>query len=180
LLALTMNGALLPPEHGAPLRAVVPGWYAMDSVKWLVRIEVVSRAFRGPFQELDYRFQPAGQDGPGERLAALPVHALVVSPAEGDRVRAGRLLASGIAWSAAALDSVAVSLDGQAWQPARLGTVRPYQRALWELALEVPPGRHTLAVRATDVTGARQPDHPLWNKRGYANHSIHRVGFRAG
>ncbi|HEU4754939.1 MAG TPA: molybdopterin-dependent oxidoreductase, partial [Armatimonadota bacterium] len=101
LLAWEMNGEPLPHVHGGPLRAVVSGWYAMDSVKWLTRIEVVTEPFRGPFQELDYRFQAAGESGPGVRLAELPVSSLILSPQEDQELRAGRIRVSGIAWGGA-------------------------------------------------------------------------------
>src|SRR5215467_3026229 len=76
LVALEMNGEPLPREHGAPARTVVPGWYAMDSVKWLTAIELVTDPFRGPFQELDYRLQAAGEPGIGTRIEEMPVHSL--------------------------------------------------------------------------------------------------------
>src|SRR6266550_2514273 len=56
LLAFQMNGNDLPPQHGFPLRAIVPGWYAMASVKWLRRIIVIERPFNGYYQTLDYAY----------------------------------------------------------------------------------------------------------------------------
>jgi DMSO/TMAO reductase YedYZ molybdopterin-dependent catalytic subunit len=178
LLAWEMDGEPLPHVHGGPLRAVVPGWYAMDSVKWLTRIEVVTEPFRGPFQELDYRFQPADEPGIGTRLAELPISALILSPEEGAEVRAGRVAVSGIAWGGGGAAEVHVRVDGGSWRPAAFNpesAPSPYTKRAWTLECDLPPGEHRLAVRATDQAGRSQPEQPVWNRRGYANNSIHQV-----
>jgi len=69
ILAFEMNGEPIPPEHGGPVRAIVPGWYATDSVKWLERVHVAQAEFDGPFQALDYRF--AAADDPAAARAAF-------------------------------------------------------------------------------------------------------------
>ena len=63
LLAYKMNGEDLLPEHGFPVRAIVPGWYAMASVKWLQRIIVTDRPFTGYYQTLDYAYWQRREDG---------------------------------------------------------------------------------------------------------------------
>src|SRR6266567_1624800 len=70
LLAYEMNGAALPPQHGFPLRLIVPGWYGMTSVKWLARIDVLTEPFSGYQQASAYRFrQEEGEEGePVERI----------------------------------------------------------------------------------------------------------------
>jgi len=177
ILALDMNGAPLTREHGAPVRAVVPGWYAMDSVKWLTGIEVVTEPFRGAFQELDYRFQPVGETGIGTRLDLMPPHALFASVVDGDSVAGGHLELTGIAWAGAGVASVEIRVGAAAWEPAKITSSRdPYQRVVWRTVVDLAAGQPiTLAVRATDELGTTQPDAPIWNKRGYANNSAQRI-----
>jgi DMSO/TMAO reductase YedYZ molybdopterin-dependent catalytic subunit len=177
LLALDMNGEALPKAHGAPVRAIVPGWYAMDSVKWVTGIEVVTTPFRGVYQELDYRWQPAGETGIGERIDEMPPHALFVSVAGGDTLPAGLNEITGIAWGAAGIGVVDVRVGSGRWETAKLVPGRgPYERALWRSTVELPASTQVeLAVRATDTRGRTQPDAPTWNRRGYVNNSVHRV-----
>ena len=82
LLAFEMNGRPIPPEHGGPVRAIVPGWYATDSVKWLERVHVSADEFEGPFQAIDYRFATLADPGPGTRMERMPVNSLVTDPAD--------------------------------------------------------------------------------------------------
>src|SRR5262249_25075073 len=63
MLAYKMNGQELTQAHGFPLRALVPGWYAMASVKWLTRVIVTDKAFGGYFQTIDYAYWHDGPDG---------------------------------------------------------------------------------------------------------------------
>jgi DMSO/TMAO reductase YedYZ molybdopterin-dependent catalytic subunit len=179
LLAYEMNGTTLPDEHGAPVRALVPGWYAMDSVKWLTSIEVVTEPFRGAFQEHDYRFQAAGSTGIGTRIDEMLVHALFVSVADGEQVPA-ELELSGIAWGGGGIDEVEVRVDNGPWLPATVKHFGPHQRSLWSIELRLEPGQRELAVRAIDVAGRTQPGAPIWNKRGYVNNSVQRIRVVAG
>ena len=175
LLAWTMNGQPLPQAHGAPLRAVVPGWYATDSVKWLVHISILDRPFTGPFEALDYRLPDESVPG-GRRMTDLPVHALFTSPPAGALVTIGQVELAGIAWGGAGITTVEVCIDGGPWQPARLD--RPsgrYARTFWRAAWEASAGEHLLAVRAWDSNGTTQPDKPAWNEHGYGNASIQRL-----
>lgn len=176
LLALRMNGEPLPVEHGAPLRSIVPGWYSMDCVKWIVAIEVVTEPFRGPYQELDYRFQPADEPGIGTRLTAIPVSSLILSPAP-EQAATGDGEIHGIAWGGSGgIATVEVRVDDGPWQPARLGKAAgPYEWVTWTAGYATPSGAHVVASRATDGTGVSQPEHATWNKRGYVNNSVHRV-----
>jgi DMSO/TMAO reductase YedYZ molybdopterin-dependent catalytic subunit len=176
LLALHMNGEPLPRVHGAPVRAVVPGWYAMDSVKWLTRVEVVTEPFRGPFQELDYRFQPAGETGIGERLAKMPISALILTPLDGANA-AGSTAVAGIAWGGdGGPFAVELRVDDGPWRRAALEPPRGlYTKRNWKFEYVAPARPHVLAACAIDAAGKRQPDHLTWNRRGYGNNSIHRI-----
>jgi DMSO/TMAO reductase YedYZ molybdopterin-dependent catalytic subunit len=179
MLVTSMNGQPLPREHGFPLRAVVPGWYAMDSVKWITGIEVVTESFRGPFQELDYRFQAVDDPGIGERIDEMRVHALFASVAEGDQVVAGDVTVSGIAWAGAGVETVEIRVDNDDWAPATVTKSGPYERVLWTAIVALPPGQRILSVRATDVQGRTQPPLPIWNRRGYVNNSVQRIAVAA-
>ena len=190
LLAWEMNGEPLPLPHGAPLRSVVPGWYAMDSVKWLTRAEVVTQPFRGPYQEQDYRFQPAGSDDIGERLAEQPIHSLFVTLRDGDSIPQREITRGvtvrGIAWGGSGGPArVEVRAGEGPWTPAEVTPPPgPYQRALWSAHLALPAAAAgqtvELAVRAWDHAGETQPEQPIWNQRGYRNNSIHRIRVRPG
>ena len=80
LLAYEMNGEPIPVARGGPVRAIVPGWYATDSVKWLDRIWFTSDEFDGVFQADDYRLRALGEPGSGRRMTDVPVHALITTP----------------------------------------------------------------------------------------------------
>lgn len=174
LLAFEMNGEPLPREHGAPVRALVPGWYAMDSVKWLTAIEVVTEPFQGPFQELDYRFQAVDDPGIGTRIDEMPIHSLFVSIVDGETLPSGPLEVSGIAWSGVGVAAVDVRVDARDWQPAKIVTSGAYQRVRWSTTVDLEPGRTRIEVRATDPRGRVQPEVPIWNRRGYVNNSVQR------
>ena len=176
LLAWEMNGEPLPSGHGAPLRAIVPGWYATDSVKWLRRITVLDQPFQGPFEAIDYRLasEPEQQ---GRRLTTLPVQALLTSLGDGERRPAGAQTLHGIAWGGTSgVARVDISIDGGDWEPSELK--RPsgrYASSHWSFTWLAQPGLRTVAVRATDTARHQQPPQPPWNEGGYANSSIQRV-----
>ena len=79
-----MSPARTPVERGGPVRAVVPGWYGTDSVKWLDRIWFTNNEFDGFFRAHDYRLRAPGEAGPGTRLTEVSVHALITTPADGE------------------------------------------------------------------------------------------------
>src|SRR5213076_2781953 len=83
LLAYKINGVDLPPEHGFPVRAIVPGWYAMASIKWLTRVIVSERPFNGYYQTLDYAFWKNNELVP---LSEMQVKAEIARPAPGEIV----------------------------------------------------------------------------------------------
>ena len=183
LLAWALEGEPLPAGHGAPLRVIVPGWYGVASVKWLTRVEVAREPFRGPYQELDYRFIRAGEEGLGEALTVLPISALLLDPRDGDRLAAASTLVSGIAWGGEGGPArVEVRVDEGPWQEAALlaDPDAPYAPTHFRAELDLRPGERTLAVRATDRAGATMPDAPEWNVRGYRINAVHRVAVRVG
>jgi len=182
ILAYEMNGRPIPPGYGGPVRAIVPGWYATNSVKWLERVHVSAGEFDGPFQALAYRFATAADPGPGVRMQRIPVHSLVTHPADGAGMRPGPVRVRGIAWSGGGcVTCVEVSVDGGPWSPADIvGSAGRYGRTRFELRFDAGPGLHSIAVRAHDASGAVQPPEPVWNRGGYGNNSIHRISVTVG
>jgi len=172
LIALSMNGLPLPPDHGAPIRLIVPGSYGMASVKWLTRVIALAVPFRGFFQADRYVID-------GRPLGPIAPRAVIVSPAENDRLSRGRQLVRGYAWSGAApIDEVEVSLDGGAtWESAALGpAAAPAAWQGWQL--EWHPDRvgpAVLLARAIDAAGERQPVHQVRNELGYRNNAAQPV-----
>lgn len=177
LLAYELNGAPIPAAHGGPVRVIVPGWYATDSVKWLNRVRVLDTAFDGPFQARDYRLLEPGETGPGRRMERLRVHALITAPEPSAAVPAGRTRIAGIAWGGCPpIARVEVRVDDGPWADARTGIVTGrYGRTFWEAWFDAVPGDRLLQVRATDAAGETQPDAPRWNQGGYMNNAVHRV-----
>jgi DMSO/TMAO reductase YedYZ molybdopterin-dependent catalytic subunit len=183
LLAYEMNGKPIPVARGGPVRVIVPGWYATDSVKWLDRIWFATEEFTGVFQADDYRLRAPGEPGPGRRMTELPVHALITTPAGGEfGLPARDLSVRGIAWGGrGGVDAVLVRVDLGPWTPATLGPRRgPYTRVNWEARCSLADGPHELSCRAIDSAGHSQPDRPPANDRGYGNNAIHRIRVRAG
>jgi len=171
LLAWELNGKPIPPKHGAPLRAVVPGSYGVASVKWLRRIEVIDGPFTGPFQVQDYQVN-------GRPLHDLRVNSLILKPEAGDVVSTGEVELSGIAWGGrGGIAEVEFRLAGGGlWK--RAATRRPHQRwglTRWSGHLQLPSGEQLIEVRARNAAGEIQPTRPDWNALGYANNSVHRV-----
>jgi DMSO/TMAO reductase YedYZ molybdopterin-dependent catalytic subunit len=176
LLAYAMNGEPLSPNHGFPLRLVVPGWYAMASVKWLAEIEAIDAPFTGYFQTDRYVIEPKGDGASREPLAQVRVRSLITEPEAGDVVRQGEIVVRGYAWSGrGAITRVEVDA-GHGWQVARLlDDALPHAWRRWELTTRVTAGRLTLRSRATDSSSNTQPDRSPWNRLGYANNAIQGV-----
>jgi DMSO/TMAO reductase YedYZ molybdopterin-dependent catalytic subunit len=165
LLAWQMNGEDLTPAHGFPLRALVPGWYGMASVKWLTDITVTAEPFHGYYQSIDYAYWRRDVGEPSlVAITEMQVKAQVARPGPGEAVPAGQpYLVRGAAWSGnTEVVRVEVSVDGGCtWQEARLGeAVDRRAWRFWEFEWQVPaaPGRVTLVVRATDAEGRTQPE----------------------
>jgi DMSO/TMAO reductase YedYZ molybdopterin-dependent catalytic subunit len=165
LLAHTMNGEPLPPAHGFPLRAVVPGWYGMVAVKWLSRIVVIDRPFRGYFKTADYTYWERRENLPVQLLAVTEteIKAQIARPVMRERVPANEdYRVYGAAWAGEAeVAQVELSVDGGAtWQAARLlGEARRYAWRFWDYRWRTPAqsGRRILLARATDSRGRVQP-----------------------
>ena len=182
LVAWDMNGAPLLPQHGAPLRLVVPGWYGMASVKWLDRIDVIDRAFNGHQQVGTYVYRETLED-PGTPVSTMRVKSLMVPPGIPDVYTRKRLLERGTttlqgrAWSGggAPIEKVEVAIDG-AWSDAALSPpLGTYAWRGWSFDWDATPGEHELMCRATDTAGNVQPFEPPWDAAGFGNNAVHRL-----
>jgi DMSO/TMAO reductase YedYZ molybdopterin-dependent catalytic subunit len=183
LLAYAVGGEPLPPQHGFPLRLVVPGWYGMTSVKWLRRITAVAEPFTGYQMITGYRMR-ASEEDEGTPVTRMEPRSLMVPPGIPDFLtrrrflEPGRVRLEGRAWSGwGPIERVEVSTDGGAtWAPAGLGhPPGPAAWAPWWFEWDAPEGEHELCVRARDASGRGQPDAPPWNVGGYANNAVQRV-----
>ena len=177
LVAYAMNGAPLPPQHGAPLRLVVPRWYGMASVKWLQAIEAVDQPFDGFQQARGYHFRRRA-DERGEPCTLMRVNCLMAPPGIPDfysrrrTVEAGAVALGGRAWSGAApIARVEWAVDG-AWRDAALGSSGPLCWRAWSAVWDAAPGEHELSCRATDEDGNVQPLEAPWDLSGFGNNGV--------
>ncbi len=182
LLAYAINGQPLPPQHGFPLRLLVPGWYGMTSVKWLRRITAVAEPFDG-YQMDAYRLRQESGDE-GIPVTRMQPRALMIPPGFPEffyRTRtldAGPTTLEGRAWSGSGLVTrVEVSADGgTSWDDAALEPpAGPYAWRRWTFGWTAVPGEHELVVRATDDAGDVQPLDARWNHHGLLNNMVQRV-----
>jgi len=183
LLAYAINGEPLPPQHGSPLRLVVPGWYGMTHVKWLGSITVADAPFGGWQQSVAYHLRES-EDEQGTPVMRMLPRSLLVPPGIPDFLTRTRFVApgpatvEGRAWSGhGPIDRVEVSLDGgETWEDARLD--EPVSEYAWHgfaYEWEAEPGEHELCCRAHDAAGLVQPLEPVWNYDGFCNNAVQRV-----
>lgn len=184
VLAYAIGDEPLPPQHGFPLRLVVPGWYGMTNVKWLRRITVVEEPFQGYQNTSGYRMR-SHKDEEGTPVTRMMPRALMRPPGVPDFMTRKRFVTAapceleGRAWSGwGEITRVEVSTDGGAtWADAVLGDAPgPHAWRAWSCAWAPPgPGDYELACRATDAAGNTQPLEPLWNVGGYQNNAVQRI-----
>jgi DMSO/TMAO reductase YedYZ molybdopterin-dependent catalytic subunit len=167
LLAWSMNGEYLTHIHGAPVRAVVPGWSGNWWVKWLERIEVMDHVPQCYYQHHYFVYGSAPDDPAKEMITAMGVRCIIVDPLDEDSpLERGAHKIRGLAWSGMGMVTrVEVSVDdGRTWVDAHLE--EPRERWLWvrwsHLWEADKPGQYRLRARATDETGRVQPVIP-WN-----------------
>jgi sulfane dehydrogenase subunit SoxC len=183
LLAYEINGEPLPPQHGFPLRLVVPGWYGMTHVKWLDAITVTDQPFGGWQQAVAYHLRES-EDEQGTPVTRILPRSLVVPPGIPDFLTRTRYLElgpctlTGRAWSGwGPIERVEVSVDGgDTWAQADLAEpLSDYAWRGWSYEWNAEPGEHELCSRATDATGQTQPLVPDWNFDGFCNNAVQRV-----
>jgi sulfite oxidase len=163
LLAYELNGEPLPPEHGFPLRVVVPGYIGARSVKWVDEISVQESPSQSFFQIRDYALH-------GEPLAEQALNAAIC--------RASRTEVAGyaVAGGGRSLERVEVSTDGgRSWTAASVEGGEPWSWRLWHAEVDLGSESHELVVRASDGSGQPADVADVWNDRGYMNNAWHRV-----
>ncbi|MFJ9693226.1 molybdopterin-dependent oxidoreductase [Kitasatospora sp. NPDC101183] len=173
LLAHRMNGEPLPREHGFPVRAVVPGMFGTNGVKWLSRITLVAERPEHFFTTQLYTRVVPGESEPVP-VREIDVSSKLLTPRDGAHVPAGPCDIAGRAWSSSEVTSVEVSVDGGEWRPAELeprGDQPAWQR--FALVHDLTPGEHLVRARATDAVGRVQP------LAGARNH-VHEIRLVAG
>ena len=171
LVAYAMDGRPLTPNHGAPLRLIVPGSYGMASVKWLAGISVVREPFRGFFQVERYVVD-------GQPLGPIAPRAVIVAPADGAVVAGGPNLIRGFAWAGRGLARVEVSLNGgTTWRRARLGSRLAAEAwQTWQVRWSArKPGPAVILARAVEAGGRVQPLEPVRDPLGYRNNAAQPV-----
>jgi DMSO/TMAO reductase YedYZ molybdopterin-dependent catalytic subunit/glyoxylase-like metal-dependent hydrolase (beta-lactamase superfamily II)/rhodanese-related sulfurtransferase len=181
VLAFAMNGDALPVQHGAPVRVIVPSWYAVTSVKWLTDIELIGTPFVGYFQAERYVYDCDDPHRATRPVTLQDVRALVTHPVAEAEVARGAVVVRGVAWSGAApIAAVDVRIGDGRWQPARLlGEPCRHRWQRWELLARIDlAGPSSVAARATDVAGRVQPERAPWNRLGYGNNAVHVVPIR--
>ena len=184
LLAYEMNGAPLLPQHGFPVRLMVPGWYGMAQVKWLSAITAIEGEFDGYQQAHTYRLMRDADDMDAPFVERILPRSLLVPPGIPEfltRVRhlsPGPVTLQGRAWSGhAPIVRVEVSTNGgTTWAEAELEPpLGPYAWRGFRFDWEATPGDHELCCRATDAAGNTQPLEPEWNYGGFCNNSVQRI-----
>jgi DMSO/TMAO reductase YedYZ molybdopterin-dependent catalytic subunit len=178
LLVYAMNGQPLPPDHGFPVRALVPGWIGVASIKWVERIEVSEKPLFSSWNTdtyvligPDYKPEPPSK---GPVLSNQDLKSALELPWGGE-VSAARRLVRGRSWSPfGKIAKVEYSLDqGKSWQTARLREPNiPGAWVRWDFDSDLKPGKHTIRVRATDEKGNAQPDKVPFNQQGYLFNGI--------
>lgn len=184
LLCTHMNGVPLPPDHGYPLRTVVPGYIGARSVKWLGKITVGNRPSTNHYVATAYKVVEEGtelewaEEGP---IYRFPINSVICTPSPNEKVKPGTLKVAGYALAPGEADRtirrVDVSIDGgKSWTKAKLTSqVTPYCWVLWQANIEVQQGTESIMVRAIDSNRNRQPRNVDWNMKGYLWNAWHEV-----
>jgi DMSO/TMAO reductase YedYZ molybdopterin-dependent catalytic subunit len=178
LLVYAMNGQPLPPDHGFPVRVLVPGWVGIAHIKWVGRIQVSEEPLFSEYNTQKYVLIGEGHAARPPALGTMLTTQLVKSAFElpwNGEVRTGRTLLRGRSWSGQGkIAKVDVSLDGgTTWQAARLREPNiECAWVRWDVDWSPPPGRYRLQARATDDRGNTQPDRIPLNAEGYAHWAV--------
>jgi DMSO/TMAO reductase YedYZ molybdopterin-dependent catalytic subunit len=151
MIALGMNGAPLPLEHGFPARLIVPGLYGyVSATKWLAEIRLTT------FSDFDHYWVGRGWSA----QAPIKTQSRIDTPGPLQKIPAGPTVIAGVAWAQTrGIDRVEVGIDGGDWQAAELATeLSNTTWRQWRLPWQATPGRHDIECRATDRTGETQTE----------------------
>ncbi len=178
IIALQMNGKPLPREHGYPARLIVPGWYAMASVKWLKRVGVSSRPFKGFFQTVKYVYEGQVNDKTvREPVTELRVKSLITSPADGEMLVKRRQSIRGVTWSGSGrIVRLEVEVGRKRLASRLLPSIGRFSWSPWKISwTPVRSGTFTLTARATDDKGNKQPLKPIPDRYQYGYNAVHEI-----
>ncbi len=193
LLVTRMNGEPLPILHGGPIRLAVPGWSGNHWIKWLRRLVVSNDEAPGPYMRTSYKMpirpMPPGVEAKPEEMASLTVmnvKSLIARPTAGAVLKPGRNEIRGVAWTGGDAVVTRAEVAVTPWARLRDGS-RPRSEAPrgrmpgegGASGLDAPPGPVVIVARATDSTGATQPETSPWNKSGYLWNGYDRVACEA-
>lgn len=167
IVALSINGELLPIDRGGPVRLVVPGYYGTNSTKWLSTLTVSDQRSSGAFTTRYYNdVERIGDTVHRTPVWAVKPNTIIVAPANGETVIDGETLIWGWAWASAPVERVDVSVDGGAtWEAAALEPRRDH--AWQQFSYPWKPrsvGEYSILARAQDAQGNVQPDEPRRNR----------------
>src|SRR5258707_5207647 len=198
VVAYLMNGELLPMLNGFPVRLVVPGKFAVHWTKHLTWIRALTREDANYWMATAYRIPdtPRGHTTPAEAAAGtlktvpighvrLPVRSFIVVPDGSSKLPPGvpvRVQGIGFSGAGTVMNVEFSEDDGRSWVEATLGADHgPYSFRTWEHTWRPSrPGKHVIAVRATDGKGHVQPDAPVWNPGGYLWNRVERQELVVG
>ncbi|WP_325175914.1 sulfite oxidase [Paenibacillus profundus] len=184
LVAYELNGQPIPYKHGYPLRLIVPQWYGMASVKWLRSITVLDARFTGPFQVVDYVYEPGTDSDDGKSPVTLVhVNSTIQFPMDRSLLDTGTIQICGIAWTGTGfITDVELSLNGgESWVSADVHRLpnQPYAWILWTYRWDVSQqGEYAILCRARDSYGNIQPAAASWNKKGYGYNAISSINVK--
>lgn len=188
ILAYEMNGKILSPVHGFPLRAIVPGYIGARSVKWLNEIIISDEPSQNYFQRIAYRLFSSQVNADnvkwddGLMLGEMNITSVICSPEENQRLPAGFITVSGYSATGGNRHIVRVEIScdgGKTWMQAELDKTNPFVWTLWKANLNLSKGKYELIVRAVDSSANMQPKDiaQVWNFKGYMNNAWHKVSF---
>jgi len=187
LIAYEFNHQPIPFKHGYPLRLIVPQWYAMASVKWISQIRLVKEKFKGPFQSIDYIYNPHSENNKDATpVTTIHVNSTIQKPLDMDILNTGMHKIKGIAWTGQGhITKVEVSVDnGNTWNEATITTEMAKQKPDYEWRpwtfnwLACEKGEYTILTKATDSNGRTQPKSPSWNRKGYGYNAIDQIKIK--
>lgn len=173
LLVYAMNGQPLPPDHGFPVRMLIPGWIGVANVKWVGRIQVAEEALFSAWNTESYVLIGSDYKPEGQAKGPVVTSQVVKSALElawSAELKAGSRTVRGRSWSGQGrIARVEYSLDGgKTWLQARLGEPNIEKAWVrWDFAWDARPGEYKIRVRATDDKGNTQPDSVPFNEQGY-------------
>ena len=177
IIAYEYNNQPIPFKHGFPLRLIVPGWYAMASVKWIKKITVIDKEFKGPFQAVDYVYYPNKENDKGKfPVTTIHVNSTIRYPLNRQLLPAGIYQINGFAWTGKGIiTKVELSIDdGQTWDICQLTSKsEKYSWVPWIYKWKaLKKGEYTIKSKATDSEGNVQRSEPFWNRKGYGYNAI--------